>query len=132
MTQVAWGTPTGRGVVAAATLGSGLTLLDGTVVNVALRTVGDDLDASLAQLQWITNGYFLSLASLILIGGALGDRLGRRRVGPGARRRRARRRAPRPARVAGRCVEGRDPEEDACSPCTRRDPREHLPTLRSS
>jgi EmrB/QacA subfamily drug resistance transporter len=66
--------------VAAATLGSGLTLLDGTVVNVALRTVGDDLDASLVQLQWITNGYFLSLASLILLGGSLGDRLGRRRV----------------------------------------------------
>ena len=53
-----------RGIVAAATLGSGLTLLDGTVVNVALRTMGTDLDASLAQLQWITNGYFLSLASL--------------------------------------------------------------------
>ena len=62
------------------TLGSGLTLLDGTVVNVALRTMGTDLDASLSQLQWITNGYFLSLASLILLGGALGDRLGRRRV----------------------------------------------------
>ncbi|UFN43049.1 MFS transporter [Nocardioides okcheonensis] len=80
MTQVAWGTPTARGVVAAAVLGSGMTLLDGTVVNVALRTMGTDLDASLAQLQWITNGYFLSLASLILLGGALGDRLGRRRV----------------------------------------------------
>ncbi|GAA1911408.1 MFS transporter [Nocardioides hwasunensis] len=66
--------------MAAATLGSGLTLLDGTVVNVALRTVGEDLDASLVQLQWITNGYFLSLASLILLGGSLGDRLGRRRV----------------------------------------------------
>jgi EmrB/QacA subfamily drug resistance transporter len=77
---VAWGTPTGRGVVAAASLGSGLTLLDGTVVNVALRRMGGDLDASLSQLQWITNGYFLSLASLILLGGALGDRLGRRRV----------------------------------------------------
>lgn len=77
---VAWGTSTARGVVAAATLGSGLTLLDGTVVNVALRTIGEDLDASLVQLQWITNGYFLSLASLILLGGSLGDRLGRRRV----------------------------------------------------
>jgi EmrB/QacA subfamily drug resistance transporter len=77
---VAWGTPTARGIIAAATLGSGLTLLDGTVVNVALRTMGSDLDASLSQLQWITNGYFLSLASLILIGGSLGDRLGRRRV----------------------------------------------------
>lgn len=80
MNGVAWGTPTARGIVAAATLGSGLTLLDGTVVNVALRTMGGDLDASLAQLQWITNGYFLSLASLILLGGSLGDRLGRRRV----------------------------------------------------
>ncbi|MCF6378391.1 MFS transporter [Nocardioides KLBMP 9356] len=77
---VEWGTPTARGIVAAATLGSGLTLLDGTVVNVALRTMGDDLGASLEQLQWITNGYFLSLASLILLGGSLGDRLGRRRV----------------------------------------------------
>ena len=77
---VAWGTPSARGIVAAATLGSGLTLLDGTVVNVALRTMGTDLDASLSQLQWITNGYFLSLASLILLGGSLGDRLGRRRV----------------------------------------------------
>ncbi|MDR7252996.1 EmrB/QacA subfamily drug resistance transporter [Nocardioides sp. BE266] len=80
MAGVEWGTPTGRGIVAAATLGSGLTLLDGTVVNVALRTMGTDLDASLSQLQWITNGYFLSLASLILLGGALGDRLGRRRI----------------------------------------------------
>ena len=57
-----------------------MTLLDGTVVNVALRTIGEDLDASLAQLQWITNGYLLSLASLILLGGSLGDRFGRRRV----------------------------------------------------
>lgn len=78
--DVAWGTPTARGIVAAATLGSGLTLLDGTVVNVALRKMGGDLDASLSQLQWITNGYFLSMASLILLGGALGDRLGRRRI----------------------------------------------------
>ena len=42
--------------------------------------MGEDLDASLSQLQWITNGYLLSLASLILLGGSLGDRLGRRRV----------------------------------------------------
>ncbi len=80
MSGVVWGTPTARAVIAAATLGSGMTLLDGTVVNVALRSMGEDLDASLSQLQWITNGYFLSLASLILLGGALGDRLGRRRV----------------------------------------------------
>ncbi|CAB4705829.1 unannotated protein [freshwater metagenome] len=67
-------------MVAAATLGSGMTMLDGTVVNVALRTIGEDLDASLAQLQWVTNGYLLALASLILLGGSLGDRFGRRRV----------------------------------------------------
>jgi EmrB/QacA subfamily drug resistance transporter len=70
----------GRGVVLAAVLGSGMAMLDGTVVNVALKTIGKDLDASLAQLQWITNGYLLMLASLILLGGALGDRVGRRRV----------------------------------------------------
>jgi EmrB/QacA subfamily drug resistance transporter len=79
-TGVRLGTPTGRAVIAAATLGSGMALLDGTVVNVALKTIGEDLDASLAQLQWITNGYLMSLASLILLGGSLGDRFGRRRV----------------------------------------------------
>jgi len=78
--QVRLGTPTGRAVIAAAVLGSGMTLLDGTVVNVALRRLGRDLDASLAELQWITNGYLLSLASLILLGGSLGDRYGRRRI----------------------------------------------------
>jgi EmrB/QacA subfamily drug resistance transporter len=70
----------GRGVITAAVLGSGMAMLDGTVVNVALKTIGKDLDASLSELQWITNGYLLLLASLILLGGALGDRLGRRRV----------------------------------------------------
>ncbi|MBA3266388.1 MAG: MFS transporter [Nocardioidaceae bacterium] len=70
----------GRGVLAAAVLGSGMAMLDGTVVNVALRRIGHDLDASLSQLQWISNGYLLALASLILLGGSLGDRFGRRRV----------------------------------------------------
>jgi EmrB/QacA subfamily drug resistance transporter len=73
-------TRTGRLVIAAAVLGSGMALLDGTVVNVALVRIGDELDASLADLQWITNGYLLALASLILLGGSLGDRFGRRRV----------------------------------------------------
>ncbi|MDQ2797123.1 MAG: MFS transporter [Actinomycetota bacterium] len=70
----------GRGIVAAAVLGSGMAMLDGTVVNIALVRIGEDLDATLAELQWVTNGYLLSLASLILLGGSLGDRLGRRRV----------------------------------------------------
>jgi EmrB/QacA subfamily drug resistance transporter len=77
---VEYASATGRGVVAAAVLGSGMAMLDGTVVNVALRTIGQDLDATLPQLQWISNGYLLMLASLILLGGALGDRLGRRKV----------------------------------------------------
>ena len=77
---VRMGTPAGRAVVAAATLGSGMAMLDGTVVNVALRTIGEDLGATLAQLQWITNAYLLTLASLILLGGSFGDRFGRRRV----------------------------------------------------
>lgn len=67
-------------MITAAALGSGIAFLDGTVVNVALKTIGEDLDASLAELQWITNGYLLSLSSLILLGGSLGDRFGRRRV----------------------------------------------------
>jgi EmrB/QacA subfamily drug resistance transporter len=77
---VRMGTGAGRAVIAAAALGSGMAFLDATVVNVALRTIGEDLDASLSELQWITNGYLVTLASLILLGGSLGDRFGRRRV----------------------------------------------------
>ncbi len=71
---------TGRGIVTAAVLGSGMAMLDGTVVNVALVRIGQDLGATLADLQWVSNGYLLTLASLILLGGSLGDRFGRRRV----------------------------------------------------
>jgi EmrB/QacA subfamily drug resistance transporter len=70
----------GRLTLATVTLGSGIAFLDGTVVNIAIRQIGIRLDASLDQLQWVVNGYALSLASLILVGGALGDRLGRRRL----------------------------------------------------
>jgi EmrB/QacA subfamily drug resistance transporter len=73
-------TTPGRVTLTAVTLGSGIAILDGSVVNVALRTVGTELDASLQQLQWVVNGYMLALASLVLVGGALGDRFGRRRV----------------------------------------------------
>jgi EmrB/QacA subfamily drug resistance transporter len=77
---VARGTAQGRWVLAAAVLGSGMAMLDGTVVNIALRRIGSDLGASLPQLQWVVNAYLLALASLILVGGSLGDHFGRKRV----------------------------------------------------
>lgn len=61
-------------------MASGMAMLDGTVVNVALPTIGKELDASVAGLQWILDGYLLSLASLILVAGSFGDRYGRRKV----------------------------------------------------
>jgi len=80
VTAVELSSRTGRGIVAAAVLGSGMAMLDGTIVNVALVRIGEDLNASLAELQWVSNGYLLSLASLILLGGSLGDRYGRRKI----------------------------------------------------
>lgn len=74
------GTPRGRWVLLAAVLGSGIALLDATVVNIALPTLGRELGADFADLQWTVNGYVLTLAALILLGGSLGDRFGRRRV----------------------------------------------------
>ena len=70
----------GRLVLAATVLGSGVASLDATVVNVALPRIGEDLGTGLAGLQWTVNAYLLTLAGLLLLGGALGDRLGRRRV----------------------------------------------------
>lgn len=70
----------GRWLIAITVGGSGLAFLDSTVVNVALPDIGRDLGASTSALQWILNGYLLTLASLILLGGSLGDRYGRRRV----------------------------------------------------
>ncbi|MFI7699806.1 MFS transporter [Nonomuraea sp. NPDC049480] len=70
----------GRWVLLATVLGSGLALLDSTVVNVALPFLGRELDAGMDGLQWTINAYTLTLAGLILLGGSLGDRYGRRRV----------------------------------------------------
>jgi EmrB/QacA subfamily drug resistance transporter len=70
----------GRWVLLATVLGSSMAFLDATVVNVALPTIGRHLGASLGGLQWTVTGYTLTLAGLILLGGALGDRLGRRRI----------------------------------------------------
>ncbi|MGP9019976.1 MFS transporter [Streptomyces sp. BR1] len=74
------GTPVGRWVLFTTVLGSGMAMLDSTVVNVALPRIGRDLDADMAVLQWTVNAYMLTLAGLILLGGALGDRYGRRKV----------------------------------------------------
>src|ERR1700704_3136301 len=63
-----------------AVLGSSMAFLDGTVVNVALPVMQRSLGATVGQVQWIVEAYALLLASLVLVGGALGDRLGRRRV----------------------------------------------------
>ncbi|WP_329384126.1 MFS transporter [Streptomyces sp. NBC_01716] len=74
------GTAVGRWIVFTTVLGSTMALLDSTVVNVALPHIGDDLNADLADLQWTVNAYMLTLAALILLGGSLGDRYGRRRI----------------------------------------------------
>ena len=74
------GTAQARWVLLATVLGSSLAMLDATVVNVALERIGDDLGADFAGLQWTVNAYTLTLASLILLGGSLSDRYGRRRV----------------------------------------------------
>jgi EmrB/QacA subfamily drug resistance transporter len=70
----------GRWVLVVTAAGSGLVLLEATVVNVALPAVGSSLDASMAGLQWTVNAFALALSALILLGGSLGDRFGRRRV----------------------------------------------------
>ncbi|NIH86009.1 DHA2 family efflux MFS transporter permease subunit [Amycolatopsis granulosa] len=75
-----YGQAGGRWVLFATVLGSGLTFLDATVVNIALPRIGTSLGAGTAGLQWTINGYTLSLAALILLGGSLGDRFGRRRI----------------------------------------------------
>ena len=75
-----YGSRAGRWVIAASALGSGMASIDATVVGIALPTIGREFHATVAQLQWVVNGYTLSLAALLLVGGSLGDRFGRRRV----------------------------------------------------
>ena len=70
----------GRTTLAATIVGSGMVFLDSTVVNVALPAIERDLDTDLAGLQWVVTGYLLTLGALLLLGGALGDLRGRRRV----------------------------------------------------
>lgn len=70
----------GRCVIAATVLGSSVAFLDANVVGIALPSIGKAFGASMEALQWVANAYTLTLASLLLLGGALGDRYGRRRV----------------------------------------------------
>jgi EmrB/QacA subfamily drug resistance transporter len=70
----------GRWVIAATVLGSGVAFLDSTVVNVALPRIARDLHSGLTDLQWISDAYLLTLGAFIVLGGSLGDRLGRRRM----------------------------------------------------
>jgi EmrB/QacA subfamily drug resistance transporter len=78
--ELRYGTPTGRWVLVATVLGSGMAGLDATVVGIALPAIGRDLGVDVAGLQWVVNAYTLTLAGLLLLGGTLGDRYGRRRV----------------------------------------------------
>jgi EmrB/QacA subfamily drug resistance transporter len=77
--------PSGRAdhpnlVLATSILASSLAFIDGSVVNVGLAAIGRDLGGAGADLSWVVNGYLLPLSSLLLLGGALGDRYGRRRI----------------------------------------------------
>src|SRR5690242_4843853 len=78
--MVRFSTAAGRWVLLATVLGSSLAFIDSTVVNIALPEIGRDLGADAAGLQWTVNGYALSLAALVLLGGSLGDRFGRKRI----------------------------------------------------
>jgi EmrB/QacA subfamily drug resistance transporter len=70
----------GRWVLAATVLGSGIAMLDATVVGIALPAIGRDFHGGVGTLQWVVTGYTLTLAAFLLLGGALGDHYGRKRV----------------------------------------------------
>jgi len=67
-------------VLTATIAASAMAFIDGSVVNIALPAIQQGLGANLADLQWVSNAYLLLLGSLILVGGGLGDRIGRRRI----------------------------------------------------
>jgi EmrB/QacA subfamily drug resistance transporter len=80
VSQVPYRSATGRAILLATILGSGVAFLDGTVVNVALPRMALSLGAGFSTMQWVLDAYLLSLGALVLVGGAIGDVLGRRRV----------------------------------------------------
>src|SRR5689334_19153543 len=67
-------------VLAATILGSSLAFIDGTVVNVALPALQANLNATVVDVQWVVEAYALLLAALLIVGGSLGDRYGRRKI----------------------------------------------------
>lgn len=67
-------------VLIATILGTSIAFLDGTIVNLALPKIGSDLQAGFSGMQWIVDGYLLSLSALIILGGSLGDIFGRKKV----------------------------------------------------
>src|SRR3984893_9013451 len=69
-----------RWVLTATILASSMAFIDGTVVNVALAAVQTDMNATIVDVQWVIEGYSLLLSALLLVGGSLGDRYGRRRI----------------------------------------------------
>jgi EmrB/QacA subfamily drug resistance transporter len=78
--SVSYRSPAGRWVIVATVLGSAMASIDGTVVGIALPVVGRQFHAPIASMQWVVTGYLLALASLLLVGGTLGDQFGRRRL----------------------------------------------------
>src|SRR5436190_4186191 len=70
----------GKWILAATILASSMAFIDGTVANVALPALQRELNASLVDVQWVIEAYMLFLSALLLVGGAAGDRFGRRRV----------------------------------------------------
>ncbi|HEY9517479.1 MAG TPA: MFS transporter, partial [Gemmatimonadaceae bacterium] len=78
--KLSLGSAAGRWIVAASVLGSGAVFLESTVVTVALPAIAREFALDLGGLQWVVDGYLLTLGALMLLGGSLGDRLGRRRV----------------------------------------------------
>jgi EmrB/QacA subfamily drug resistance transporter len=79
-TALRYGTGAGRWVILATVLGSGITALDSTVVGIGLPAIGKEFHIGVDGLQWTVNAYTVTLAGLLLLGGSLGDRFGRRRV----------------------------------------------------
>src|SRR5476649_231044 len=80
MKTVSLNSPAGKWIMVSAILASAIAFIDATALNVVLPSLQKYLNASGADLFWVLNAYLLMLASLILIGGAMGDKLGRKKI----------------------------------------------------